>query len=113
MAAGFLALIALQSPQADSVPTLGLERGTLTFTTPAFELELVESSQTVAALRPLGADGFDFTPGDWLERRAADGYYHLGDLSLVLRAGDGSWRRVSTAEDRNPVTPLPASPPLL
>jgi hypothetical protein len=63
----------------------------------------------VAALLPVGAESFDFTPADWLERRAADGYYHLGDLTLRYRVtGDTTWHRASTAEHRRPVTALPA-----
>ncbi|HEX9632309.1 MAG TPA: DUF5695 domain-containing protein, partial [Gemmatimonadales bacterium] len=87
----------------DSVPTLGLEGGTASFEMPAFKLRLVRASQTVAALLPVGAESFDFTPADWLERRAADGYYHLGDLTLRYRVtGDTTWHRASTAEHRRP-----------
>ncbi len=96
--------------EADTVPTLGLEQGTSTFDTPSFELELVNASQTVAGLRPKGADGFDFTPADWLERRESDGFFHLGDLNLRLRmAGSDTWRDYSTAAARKPVQGLPAS----
>jgi hypothetical protein len=95
-----------------TVPTLGLEQGTLRFETPGFEVELVRASQTVAALRPK-SDDFDFTPGDRLERRNGDGYYHLGDLSLRLRSGDGEWRDYSTAAARRPVEALPVHAPVL
>lgn len=99
---------------ADTLPALGLEHGVLTLETPSFGLSLVRASQTVAALRPKGADGFDFTPSDWLERRDGNGYFHLGDLTLRLRTGgSGGWRHVSTAAARKPVEPLPASPPAL
>ncbi len=94
-------------PPTDTVPTLGLEQGTLTLSTPDFDLELVRASQTVAALRPKGAGGFDFTPSDRLERRAANGYFHLGDLNLRLRAeGSDEWLSYSTAAERRPVRPL-------
>ena len=89
-------------------------------------LDLVRASQTVAALRPEGwqqSDGisrsddaseFDFTPADWLERRASDGYFHLGDLTLSLRwDGSDGWRHYSTATARQPVEPLPSPPPAL
>ncbi len=100
--------------QADSLPTLGLEQGVQRFATSSFELELVRASQTVAALRPVGADGFDFTPGDWLERRSGDGFFHLGDLTLRLRvAGSDAWQTLSTAAQRRPVHPLSVSPPVL
>jgi len=99
---------------ADTVPTLGLDQGTLTLETPAFTLELVQASQTVAGLKPKGADGFDFTPSDWLERRDANGYFHLGDLTLRLRrSSSGPWQGYSTAAERKPVEALTVSAPAL
>ncbi len=47
-----------------------LDQGTIDLDTPDFTLTLVRSSQTVAALKPKGADGFDFTPGDLLVERS-------------------------------------------
>ena len=97
-------------PPADTVPTLGLDQGTIDLSTPHFDLSLVRASQTVAALRPKGAGGFDFTPADWLERRAANGFNHLGDLDLRLRtAGSTEWRSYATAAARKPVRALDAS----
>ncbi|HEY3381017.1 MAG TPA: DUF5695 domain-containing protein [Vicinamibacterales bacterium] len=98
------------------VPTPGpmLEQGTLTLDTPDFELTLVRSSQTVAALKSKRAGGFDFTPGDLLVERSRNGYYHLGDLDLRVRVGTaGAWKSYSTARSRTAVTVLPASQPLL
>jgi hypothetical protein len=95
---------------ADTIPTLGLEQGISTFDTPAFELSLVNASQTVAGLKPKGTDGFDFTPADWIERRDQDGFYHLGDVTLRLRVGGANgWKTYSTAAARKPVDPLPSS----
>jgi Family of unknown function (DUF5695) len=89
-------------------PTLGLEQGYLEFDTPDFKVKLVKASQTIAALQPKAADGFDFTPADRLERRAANGYHHLGDLTLRLRTGNtGPWQKYDTAEARKPVQALP------
>ncbi len=52
---------------------------------------------------------FDFTPADRLAQRAADGYHHLGDITMRLRAGtSGAWQEYDTARERKPVTPLPA-----
>src|SRR5262245_55513927 len=59
-------------------PTLALDQGYLEFETPEFKVKLVKSSQTIAALQPKGADEFDFTPADRLERRASNGFHHLG-----------------------------------
>ena len=87
-----------------------LDAGIMTLDTPQLTLRLVRSSQTVAALLPKGADGFDFTPGDRLVARSHDGYYHLGDLDLRLRAGNsGAWQAFSTALARKPVTALPSA----
>jgi Family of unknown function (DUF5695) len=91
-------------------PTLGLDQGYLEFDTPDFNLRLVKASQTVAALQPKGGEGFDFTPADRLERRAANGYHHLGDLTLRVRAGSsGVWQKYDTADTRKAVQPLAAS----
>lgn len=95
-------------------PTLGLDQGYLEFSTPDFNFKLVKASQTVAALQPKGAGGFDFTPADQLERRAGDGYFHLGDLTLRLREnGTGDWMSYSTAAARKPVRSLPVTKPTL
>ena len=48
------------APEAPA--TLGLEEGLIELDTPDLNLKLVKASQTVAALEPKGADGFDFTP---------------------------------------------------
>jgi hypothetical protein len=95
-------------------PTLGLDQGYLDFDTPDFQLKLVKASQTVAALQPKGANGFDFTPADRLERRAANGYHHLGDLTLRWRVGgSGQWQKYDTADARKPVQALAAANPIL
>jgi Family of unknown function (DUF5695) len=84
-----------------------LDQGVADFDTPDFTLSLVRSSQTVAALKAKGADGFDFTPGDLLPQRSQAGYFHLGDITLRLRVGEsGEWKNYSTAASRAPVTAL-------
>jgi hypothetical protein len=91
-----------------------LEQGTMSFETPGFTLDLVRSSQTVAALKPKGAGGFDFTPGDLLVARSKDGYYHLGDITLRLRVDEsGDWKNFSTAVARRPVASLATSSSVL
>ena len=111
----FLGLSSAQQPGPSPSPTplpptLGLDQGYLEFDTPDFKLKLVKASQTVAALQPKGADGFDFTPADRLERRAANGFHHLGDLTLRLRTGNsGAWQKYDTAGARKPVQPLTVS----
>jgi hypothetical protein len=90
--------------------TLGLDQGFTAFETPEFHFRLVKASQTVGTMEPNGANGFDFTPADQLERRASNGFYHLGDLTLRVRhSATDNWIDCSTAADRKPVTPLRAS----
>jgi len=87
-----------------------LDQGIVNYDTPDFTLSLVRSSQTVAALKPKGADGFDFTPGDLLTERSQNGYFHLGDLTLRLRTADSTdWANYSTDAARSPVRALPPS----
>lgn len=113
LASGIVVLAAGAQERAEKKPpTPGpmLEQGMIDIDTPDFELSLVKSSETVAALKPKGAGGFDFTPGDLLVARSKDGYYHLGDLDLRLRVGtSGEWKSYSTAHARTPVTALPAA----
>jgi hypothetical protein len=109
-------LMQSQAPQQRPPATPGpmLKGGTVVLETPDFTLTLVNSSQTVAALKPKGVEGFDFTPGDLLVERSQDGFYHLGDLDLRLRAGSaGEWKSYSTAMARAPMTALPAAPGIL
>lgn len=93
-----------------AVPGPMLAQGYVEFQTPEFILKLVKSSQTVAALLPKGANGFDFTPGDILVQRSQNGYYHLGDLDIRLRQAHGTeWKNYSTSTNRAPVVGLPVS----
>jgi hypothetical protein len=112
----FASLLFVQSSHAQQPsptplpPTLDIEQGYLEFETPDFKVKLVKASQTIAALQPKSADGFDFTPADRLERRAANGYHHLGDLTLRLRTGNtGPWQKYDTAEARKAVQSLTPS----
>ncbi len=94
--------------------TLSLEQGTIDIDTPDFTLKLVRSSQTVAALLPKGAGGFDFTPADRLSERASNGFNHLGDINLRVRKSTANqWQQLSTSTSRKPVTPISAASPVL
>ncbi len=97
--------------QAPVLPaTLDLDQGYDEFETPDFKLKLVKASQTVAALQPKLGKGFDFTPADLLGKRAANGFHHLGDLTLRVRASSSeAWKDYDTAAERKPVLPLSAS----
>lgn len=102
-----------QTPTRTPEPpaTLGLEQGVTEFSTPDFKIKLVKASQTLAALEPVGAGGFDFTPADRMAKRSADGFYHFGDITFGLRLDDGSWREFSTAAARKPVLAMPVQAP--
>jgi len=103
-----------QRKKEPATPGPMLDQGIITLDTPDFTLQLVRSSQTVAALKPKIASDFDFTPGDLLIQRSKDGYYHLGDLDLRVRSGDsGEWKNYSTSTARKPVAALPASGEIL
>jgi hypothetical protein len=112
-----LTVLLAENPQRGAPPapsTLGLEQGTLNFDTPDFTLKLVKASQTVAALQPKGANGFDFTPADRLEARASDRFNSLGDLTFRARQGTtGPWQDYSSSAARRPVEALPAVAPVL
>jgi hypothetical protein len=97
-----------QTSSPTPTPTLGIDQGYEEFDTPNFKFVLVKASQTVAALQPRGADGFDFTPRDRIERRASNGYFHLGDLRFRIQQGN-AWRDYSTAAFRRPVQALTVS----
>jgi hypothetical protein len=112
MVCGGASIAGAQGALEKKPPTPGpmLAQGTVTYDTPDFTVSLVRSSQTVAALQPKGADGFDFTPGDLLIARSQNGYFHVGDITLRVRVGDsGDWKNYSTAAARTPVRALPAS----
>jgi len=92
-------------------PTLGIDQGLSEFDTTDFRVKLVKASQTLAALEPKSAAGFDFTPADRLNIRAANGFYHLGDIIFTLRCGNGPWTTYSTGIERKPIDVLSATAP--
>ena len=98
----------------DRTPVLGLEKGTREFETADFRLGVLNSTQTVAFLRTNDSEAFDFTPGDRLQERSSNGFYHLGDLNIGLRTGDGAWEYYSTARKRGDIDMLePGRPEIL
>ena len=111
---GFLCVLphlAGAQPQEIPLPTApATTNGFMEFTTPDFNLKLATASQTIAALQPKGAGDFDFTPADQLKKRAGNGYFQIGDLTLRLRENNaGEWQSYSTAAGRQPVIALPVS----
>jgi len=111
---GLLASAQEDKPRVPPTPGPMLADGTVELQTPDFDLVLVRSSQTVAALKPKSAPDFDFTPGDLLIERSQNGYFHLGDVTIRLREKNGSeWKNYSTAANRLPVTALATSSQVL
>ena len=109
-------IVAAQESRSKTPPTPGpmLNEGMLTLDTPDFNLVLVKTSQTIAALKPKSATDFDFTPGDLLIARSQNGYFHLGDITLRLRSAiSKEWKNYSTATNRAPVKALPGSAQVL
>lgn len=87
--------------------TLNLDKGFLSFNTPAFRLKLVKASQTVAGLEPYTEKDFDYTPGARLAQRSSNGMFHLGDINIRLKTeGDTGWIKYSSAANRADVVPL-------
>lgn len=90
--------------------TLGIDKGSKSFTTSDFYLEILDASHTAAALSPVKDTVFDYTPDERLKLRDKDGFYHLGDINLQYRAGrSGDWTAFSSAKKRVDVVSLPAS----
>jgi hypothetical protein len=103
-----------QKTKTPPVPGPMLAQGTIELHTADFDLTLVRSSQTVAALKPKTSPDFDFTPGDLLVARSQNDYFHLGDITLRLRAGASKeWKSYSTASARVPVKALATSHTIL
>ncbi|HEY0683263.1 MAG TPA: DUF5695 domain-containing protein [Steroidobacter sp.] len=89
-------------------PSFGSTADTLELQTRDFDIVLDSSSQTLLSLKPKQGDGFDFAPSKARFTRTGDGYYHLGDLDLRLRAaGEAEWRDYSTAYRRQATKQLP------
>lgn len=89
---------------------LGIEKGFIEAETSGFVVKFVKESQTLAALQPKGAGGFDFTPADRLASRKGNRLYHLGDLNLRVRPVESQvWKKYSSAAERVAVKPIPTA----
>lgn len=74
----------------------------------AFEVSLRSDTQTLARLSPAAEPAFSFVPTAREPERAGDGYNHIGDLNLRVRAPGGGWRDFASAQARQPIRPLAA-----
>jgi hypothetical protein len=77
------------------------------FHTPTFDLALRADTQTLAHLSPTGDEAFDFVPAAREAERAGDGYVHIGDIHVRLRAAGGDWQDFSSAHARQQIAALP------
>ena len=92
------------STSASQTDSIDIGMGLLKFSTPAFKLELLKSSQTVAGLHPLTEPAFDFAPGESLSQRNKAGLYHLGDINFRMRTdGHDKWTNCSSAASEKTV----------
>lgn len=73
-----------------------------------FNLQLRTDTQTLARLSPQSEPAFSFVPTARGPERAGDGYNHVGDLHLRVRAPGADWRDFSSASARRPIQPLRA-----
>ncbi|MGR6329327.1 DUF5695 domain-containing protein [Sphingomonas sp. XXL09] len=74
-----------------------------------FRLALRSDTQTLARLSPAAEPGFSFVPTGREAERAGDGYNHIGDIHLRVRAPGSEWRDLDSAAARRPIRALPAA----
>ncbi|KAE8145111.1 hypothetical protein BDV25DRAFT_144960 [Aspergillus avenaceus] len=85
---------------------LGLSNGYTKLKTSNFDFQLVADAQILASLKPTGSD-FDFLPSDYLSYRAANGQYHIGDITYRYRTTDQKeWTAGDSSQDRAAVRSL-------
>ncbi|GAB1321049.1 hypothetical protein MFIFM68171_11259 [Madurella fahalii] len=102
-----LLLLALSIPWlAVGQDNLGVGNGHVNRSIKNFDVQILRDAQTLASLRPADST-FDFLPLDYLSRRARNGQYHWGDLTLRYRELNTiDWVDVNSATARKPVTSL-------
>ena len=83
-----------KKPKTPPTPGPMLGQGTMDLDTPDFTLSLVRSSQTVAALKPKGAGGFDFTPGDLLVERSQTDTSTSATLTFACALERLGWQKL-------------------
>lgn len=87
--------------------SLGVEKGSKSFKTSDFYLEILNSSHTAAAFSPVKDTIFDYTPDERLKLRDKDGFYHLGDINIrYKKISEKDWTSFSSAKKRVDVLPL-------
>ncbi|WP_286773249.1 MULTISPECIES: DUF5695 domain-containing protein [unclassified Sphingomonas] len=104
IAPGVIAGSHAETPQKPAFPPIP----TRDFAVGPFRLALRGDTQTLARLSPASDAGFSFVPTAREPERAGDGYNHIGDLNLRVRAPDGEWRDFASAHARRPIRPLAA-----
>lgn len=96
---------------AASTDDIGFAAGTLGFSTTNWNLEFLNSSGTLASLKPAGSD-FDFLPYDFMLNgsRLENGSYHWGDVTIRYRLNpSATWVYQDSAARRKPVTRFPGN----
>ncbi|KAF5863978.1 hypothetical protein ETB97_008913 [Aspergillus alliaceus] len=104
----FLALISASALVWAQSDDLGVANGYTNLKTRNFDLQLVTDAQILASLKPSGSS-FDFLPSDYLPYRAANGQYHIGDITFRYReTGGEGWTTGDSSQARTVVKTLNA-----
>ena len=104
--------LSAQVPVNSGPSSLNVDEGKKEFSTSLLKFELLNSSQTIASLKANDGSSLDFTPGDRLNERDKDGFYHLGDINLGVRTnGSKNWNYYSTAKKRADVEAVTSQNP--
>ncbi|MFC6840157.1 DUF5695 domain-containing protein [Xanthomonas theicola] len=74
-----------------------------------FRIVLRADTQTLERLSPSVEPDFSFVPTSRAAARAGDGFNHIGDLDLRVRAPGGAWRDFASAWSRKVIRTLPVT----
>ncbi|KAJ7605066.1 hypothetical protein DFH06DRAFT_1287307 [Mycena polygramma] len=109
LAALLVLAVHMHAARGQTNGTLGLADGFSTFNTSTFNFQLVKDSQTLYSLSPAGST-FNFVPTDMMTSRAANGNYHLGDITFRARkVGSTAWVSGDSSTARKKLTPAAVS----
>lgn len=95
------------------VDAIGFDSGVKTISTPDFDLRLTNRGGNGVGLLPKNGKGFDFLASDRLAIRKADGFVHLGDISMRIKVGNGDFKAFTTFRTRKAPTEVTPSNALI
>lgn len=93
---------------AQKPATLGIDMGNKSFDLKNLKVQILNASQTLSSLKFLNADPeFDYTVTELLNKRDRNGFFHIGDINISLKAEQtNDWKTYSSAKDRKNVTEI-------